>query len=173
MNADRTEIRKENTADHSSVYEVVRSAFESNTQAELVTLLRESADPSISLVALIADEIVGHIFFSPVTFEKDTGKSAAQLSPVAVDPVHQGRGIGSKLIRAGLEKCVTIGCSSVFLVGNPSYYSRFDFTPAVPLGFYVGGSLDVYLQVRKLYPDALKGLEGRIYFHPVFDSLEE
>ena len=131
-------IRLETDADHVRVFEVVRAAFDSSVQAELVESLRLAARPSLSLVAVRAAEVVGHIFFSPVTFATGSGTTAAQLSPVAVDPSYQGEGIGSALIRAGLERCPAAGWSAVFLVGNPLFYFRFGFTMAKPLGFSCG-----------------------------------
>ena len=167
------EVRAEERADYLRVHEILQAAFEGDSQADLVTILRESADPQISLVALLESKIVGHIFFSPITFESKHKESAVQLSPVAVDPSHQGRGVGAKLILAGLEECKFLGCSSVFLVGNPTYYARFGFTLAASTGLFIAGPLSPYLQVLKLCPDALNGVNGRVYFHPEFDSLEK
>ena len=57
------------------------------------------------------------------------------LSPLGVRPEHQGRGIGSMLVRHGLatmtERCVPL----VFLEGSPDYYARFGFTAGGEQGF--------------------------------------
>jgi putative acetyltransferase len=121
------------------------------------------------VVAEADDAVVGHIFFSPITIEADRpAPAASQLSPVAVLPEYQGRGIGSALIRAGLSRCRAIGWSAVFLVGNPAYYSRFGFQLAGPLGFTYPGPLDPFLQLLELDAGALSGLGGRIRLHPAF-----
>jgi len=165
-------IRGEDAADFSQVYEVERLAFGGSLQADLVEDLRESASPQLSLVAEQEGEVVGHIFFSPVTFEKEQAPPAAQLSPVAVVPAFQGRGIGAALIREGLAECPGLGWSSVFLVGNPVYYSRFGFQMAGPLGFSCGGPHDAFLQVLELQAGALADASGPVVFHAAFSRLE-
>jgi len=166
------EIRSERNDDHLRVLEVEQSAFDGPVQAELVESLRRSASPSLSLVAVRESEIVGHIFFSPVTFSSAPSSAAAQLSPVAVVPELQGQGIGSQLIRAGLEQCPAKGWASVFLVGNPLYYSRFGFEMAKPRGLACGGPHGPFLQVIELEPGALDDVTGDVVFHPAFAKLE-
>jgi putative acetyltransferase len=57
------------------------------------------------------------------------------LSPLAVIPSHQGRGIGSRLLGAALAAADELGAPAVFLEGDPRYYSRQGFSAAEPLGF--------------------------------------
>lgn len=166
------EIRDEEPTDYQRVYEVERSAFGATLQADLVDALRESADPKLSLLALLDDEIVGHIFFSPVTFGSKAGPPAAQLSPVAVAPSCQRLGIGSALIRAGLDRCPSKGWLSVFLVGNPLYYSRFGFRMAKPRDLSCEGPHGPFLQYLELRPGALSGVSGLVQFHPTFSEFE-
>jgi putative acetyltransferase len=59
----------------------------------------------------------------------------ATLSPLAVIPERQRRGIGSALIRHGLRHLDDRGVPLVFLEGDPRYYSRAGFGPADKLGF--------------------------------------
>ena len=166
----RVEIRPEVAEDAAAVYDVERAAFDGPVQAGLVEVLREEADPQLSLVAALDDRIVGHIFFSPVVLE--AGPPCCQLSPVAVEPEHQGRGIGAALVRAGVEACPIRGWEAVFLVGNPVYYRRFGFEMAGPRGFACGGPHGPALQVLELRRGALAGAAGHVAFHPAFDALE-
>ena len=106
-------MRPERPADHGRTFKVEQAAFGSRLQADLVEALRRSADPQLSLVAELNGVVVGHIFFSPVTIDSEReAPPAAQLSPVAVDPPHQRTGVGSALIRAGLEQCRSKGWSA-------------------------------------------------------------
>lgn len=95
----------------------------------LVRHLIADTDPRdfLGFVAMEKGRVVAGIFFSRMTF--DAPVEAFLLSPVAVQPDHQGRGIGQRLIRFGLdrlkEKCVT----QVFTYGDPAFYSRIGFTP--------------------------------------------
>lgn len=166
------EIRPECEADHDRVFEIEQSAFGSLVQPRLVDALRESASPSLSLVAVCAEQVVGHIFFSPVTSAAHPSLDAAQLSPVAVAPDFQGQGIGSALIRAALEQCPPKGWPVVFLVGNPLYYSRFGFEMANRRELSCEGPHGPFLQVLELRPGALNGMKGQIEFHPAFAELQ-
>jgi predicted N-acetyltransferase YhbS len=75
--------------------------------------------------------VVGHIQFSRGWI----GETAVlALGPVGVLPGLQGRGIGSALIRAGLEEAETRGEPGVILLGSPAFYKRFGFAPGSALG---------------------------------------
>ncbi len=168
------EIRKETDADHSRVRVIEVAAFEGSLQADLVDTLRESADPYLSLVALVSSEIVGHIFLSPAFIGCRAAPPAAQLSPIAVDPSHQGKGIGSKLIQTGLQECASIGWKALFLLGDPAYYTRFGFMMASHIGLeYENPSLAPDLQVAELEPGILNGCRGTVRFHPAFAEAEK
>ena len=123
-------------------------------------------------MALIDGVIVGHIFFSPVTLDS-AELAAAQLSPVAVVPDLQSQGVGSALIRAGLDGCAAKGWAAVVLVGNPAYYSRFGFRMANAQGLHCAGAEDPFLQCLALQPNALAAASGMVRFHPAFDDLED
>jgi putative acetyltransferase len=162
-------VRPESGADVGRTFAVVESAFGHRLEADLVNALRRSASPQLSLVAEVDDSVVGHVFFSPITIESDRpAPPAAQLSPVAVIPDCQRRGVGTQLIRAGLSQCAALGWLAVFLVGNPAYYSRFGFRMAGPLGFSYPGPHDPYLQLLELRTGSLRGVGGRIRLHPAF-----
>lgn len=161
-------IRSEEKADHSRVFEILTAAFERSNEANLVEVLRSSAEPYISIVAEEDGRILGHIFFSPVEIESSGEPSGlAGLAPVAVDPAHQGLGIGGALIRAGLERCRELGWQAVFLVGDPAYYARFGFALASPMRFSYGNpAFDAVFQVYEVSPGVLDGHGGRVLFHP-------
>ena len=57
------------------------------------------------------------------------------LSPVGVDPTRQSAGIGSALIRRGIEMIAERGAPVLFLEGDPAYYGRFGFRAGGDLGF--------------------------------------
>jgi len=169
-------IRAEEETDETRILEIQAAAFERQNEADLVAMLRRAADPHISLVAEDGGRVLGHIFFSPVEIESSPGlpdlpdqRGLAGLAPVAVDPAHQGRGVGSALIRAGLAACPALGWGAVFLVGDPRYYARFGFVMASPKGFTYGSPLfDSVLQVHELSAGALDGHGGRVRFHRAF-----
>jgi putative acetyltransferase len=162
-------VRTETATDVGRTFAVVESAFGNRLEADLVDALRRSASPQLSLVAESEGHVVGHVFFSPVTIDSDRpAPSAAQLASVAVLPECQRQGVGSALIRAGLDQCGALGWSAVFVVGDPAYYSRFGFGLAGSLGFSCPGPLDRYLQLLELRSGALSGVTGCIRLHPSF-----
>ncbi|MCB2047614.1 MAG: N-acetyltransferase [Novosphingobium sp.] len=101
--------------------------FSDGSEPGLVDLLRERGELALSLVALDkSGKIVGHIGFSPATIDgRDCGWF--QMAPVSADPPVQFRGIGSALIRAGIERLRASGARGVSVVGDPAYYERFGF----------------------------------------------
>src|SRR5262245_47500760 len=115
-------VRHESAADWEDVERVVRDAFGQATEAQLVTRLR-SIPATLSLVDTVDNAVVGHVMFSPVT---PHGRSAAVaafgLAPVAVAGGWQRRGIGFRLITAGLEALRKSGAGLVVVLGDPSYY---------------------------------------------------
>jgi putative acetyltransferase len=166
------QIRPERAADIASVHALNCAAFETSTEADLVDALRERAEPIISLVADAEGSIVGHILFSPVTLSGRAELKIMGLAPMAVAPANQRRGIGSALVRAGLERCKELGSSAVVVLGHPEYYPRFDFVPASRFG--IGCEYDVPDEVfmaLEFEPGILGGQTGTIRYHPVFATV--
>lgn len=121
-------IRDERTGDELNIERVVREAFAGDAEARLVAALRIAGRLSLSLVAENAGELVGHVAFSPVDL---AGAPVGWgLAPVAVRPALQRRSIGSRLIRAGIDRAARAGAPFLVVLGDPLYYSRFGFQPA-------------------------------------------
>ena len=124
-------IRSERPTDRAAVFQVNRLAFGREDEGKLVDAIRSGTAPRLSLVAEQGGIIVGHIFFSPVTIPGARGTVAAcGLGPMAVLPTHQRRGIGTALVRAGLDAARAAGHDAVVVMGHPEYYPRFGFVPA-------------------------------------------
>lgn len=106
--------------------------------ADLVEELRQSATPvpGLSLVAEEAGQVVGHVLFTHSLLDAPRQLVDVQvLSPLAVRPDRQGRGIGSVLTRRGLQLMAERAVPVVFLEGDPGYYSRLGFLPCAEQGF--------------------------------------
>ena len=128
-------IRPERPEDTAAIRQVNEQAFGRSDEANLVDTLRTRGKAVLSLVCVEGDRIVGHIFFSPVTIESDDRIVAAVgLAPMAVVPERQRRGIGSRLVNAGLEACRNAGYDYVVVLGHATYYPRFGFVPASRYG---------------------------------------
>jgi len=146
-------IRFERSEDIKLIRQVTTAAFavaehSSGTEGAIVDALRSAGALSVSLVATVDGEVVGHVAFSPVTLDgADLGWYG--LGPVSVRPDLQGRGFGAALIQAGLERLAGLGGKGCVVLGDPAYYARFGFRqdPAigyegVPAEYFMALSLD-------------------------------
>ncbi len=162
-------IRAETAGDIPAVRRINELAFGQPHEADIVDALRAAAHPHISLVAAVEEEVIGHIFFSAVTLEgQDSPFNALGLAPMAVLPVYQRQGIGSRLVLEGLKECRRIGCDAVFVLGHPEYYPRFGFVPAGRKGLRCEYPVpDEVFMVLELKPHALPG-PGPVRYRPEF-----
>jgi putative acetyltransferase len=157
-------IRMEAAADRAAIAAVTTAAFRdrpyaSGTEAAIVDGLRQAGALMLSLVAIDEDgDLIGHIGFSPVT--TDMPGRWLGIGPLSVRPDRQKQGVGSALVRAGLDR-LRAEADGFVLVGDPDYYGRFGFT-ARP-GLTCDGVPDRYVQGR-----AFTDVSGwaPIAFHP-------
>lgn len=172
-------IRSENVSDNGAISALTYQAFKNHphhapgaepTEHLIVQKLRESGVLSVSLVAEDDTGLLGHIAFSPVTIAQANGDIVKNnwfgLGPVSVSPAHQGKGIGSQLIRAGIEAMRTLGAEGIVLLGEPEYYKRF--------GFYADSHLILegvpaeYFLVTMLDEGETEVPAGIVHYHHAF-----
>ena len=165
-------IRDERPGDAVTIRAVNLAAFETSVEADLVDALRDQANPIVSLVAEDARSIVGHILFSPVRLLESPGLVLMGLGPMAVVPARHGQGIGSRLVREGLEQCRRAGAAGVVVVGHATYYPRFGFVPGSRFGLACEYDVpdDVFLACE-LRDGALSGVRGTVRYHPAFANV--
>jgi putative acetyltransferase len=122
-------VRPEQPGDGAAVRLVHERAFGRPQEADLVDALRalDGFEPRLSLVADDGGRIVGHVLFTELAVG---GATALVLAPLAVDPAHQGCGVGGKLVRDGLDVARHLGFQAVLVLGDTAYYRRFGFEPA-------------------------------------------
>lgn len=162
-------IRLEAQADHARIRELNRLAFGGEYEAGLIERIRAEELVATSLVALLDGSIVGHILFSDLSVAMDgwAVKSAA-LAPMAVLPGRQGTGIGSMLVRAGLDIVAAQGYEAVFVLGHPTYYPRFGFSAELA-GKLASPYAGPAFMALELTPDALQGTSGTVTYSDTFD----
>lgn len=151
------EIRPERKTDGSFIAGLHLAAFgdhATNVVALVDDLRLETNEHDrLSLVAVDEGQPIGHVLFTPGLLDTPVRLVSVQvLSPVAVHPRNQRRGVGSALIHAGIRILDERGVPAVFLEGPPDYYRRFGFEPAVPLAFRKPSLRipDAAFQVRRL-----------------------
>ncbi len=163
-------VRRERPADVARIRAVNELAFGNEVEADLVDALRARGQATLSLVAVAAHRVVGHILFSPVTIASGSEAVAALgLGPMAVLPAHQRQGIGSSLVRTGLAACRAAGHGCVVVLGHPEYYPRFGFTPASRHGVaWEHRAPDEAFMLLELHEGALGGRGGIVRYQPEF-----
>ena len=168
MHADIT-IRSETAADVPAIRDVTAAAFatlevSSHTEQFIVDALRAAGAMTLSLVAEVDGEVVGHVAFSPVVVS-DGASGWYGLGPVSVLPERQRQGIGTALIRDGLARLRATGARGCCLVGHPGYYTRFGFIH--PRGLAVEG-----VPAEVFFALAFDGRQpqGVVAFHEAFKA---
>jgi putative acetyltransferase len=128
-------IRPEQLDDVAAVRAVNLKAFPRSVEADLVDKLRIACPEAVSLVAESDGKVAGHILFTAVTIQTRPREIKGMgLGPMAVLPESQNRGIGSRLVEAGLEILRQRRCLFVVVLGHAGYYPRFGFVPASRYG---------------------------------------
>lgn len=158
-------IRTEMPSDIPAIENVLTSAFPTKEEAELVKSLRHNGRLSVSLVAEEDGMVVGYIAFSPVTANGKPG--GLGLAPVAVNPEYQSLGIGTQLVRDGLDKAKECGTDYVVVLGHSHYYPRFGFQVAKALGFENEYDADESFMIVELKPGKLPS-GGLVKYCPEF-----
>ena len=133
-------IRHSTDDDREAVLATHADAFGPGEGPEIVELVSalledETARPLLSLLAEVDGRVAGHVLFTAAGVQTRGRKPVASLlAPLAVAPTFQGKGVGGRLVKAGLEQLAASGVELVFVLGHPGYYPRFGFRPAGVLG---------------------------------------
>lgn len=160
-------IREEQPTDVDAISAVTRAAFEGHphsrgTEPFIVTALRAAGALTVSLVAVVDGEVVGHVAASPVTIAGGPDGWSG-LGPLSVAPARQRTGIGQRLVREALSRLGAAGAAGCVLVGDPAYYVRFGFR-AVPSLACAGVPAENVLALPFRGPAP----RGEVLFHPAF-----
>ncbi len=160
-------IVEASAADSDAVLGVERAAFAREDEAALVAALLQdpTAQPSVSLLAFLANKPVGHgLFTKAVLADASRHVSAAILAPLAVVPGFQRRGVGRALIEHGASMLAASGVRLIFVLGDPAYYTRCGFAPAGPHGLRAPYPIvpEEAWMVRPLVPNVLGSGTGVI-----------
>lgn len=164
-------IRETRQGDWPEVYALIERVFLRSNEARFMKNLVEHDDVILSLVYQrqpeTHGEITGMIAYSRVLLEHEEGLfDALALAPLVVDPLWQGKGIGTELIHLSHKMLIERGEKLSFVLGEPDYYSKLGYTPEVASKFegpYGGPYLlgfrcaeDIPASGNLIYPEAFK-----------------
>lgn len=173
MKNSNIKVRPETADDIAAIRRVEEAAFGRPTEADLVDLCRARGKSTLSLVAVDGDTVLGHVLFTPLTFDPPhPGWLGVGIGPIAVLPEFQRTGIGSRLMTIGLELCRTNGYDFAVLLGDPRYYCLFGFIPAREFGLTSDYGDGDEFQARELRPGALKGAKVKVKYVGEFKELD-
>lgn len=153
MKSQKKTIRPEEHKDYRSIVSLILRSFREGTDysdgTDIIALVEEIRDsefyiPELSFVAEFDGEIVGHFLFShfPLSETPRCGHGGADstdivmLAPVSVHADYFRRGIGSTMIKAGIEKVKEMGYKGITVEGNFNFYNKVGFRNHPISGFF-------------------------------------
>ena len=126
--SEELEIRDSAPSDLASLEKLYPDAFPDENLLPLVKELLGEETGVLSLVAIAGTTLVGHCIFTQCGID-GTDDSLSLLGPLAVATACQKQGVGSTLVRTGLQRVDAAGAVQVNVLGDPAYYGRFGFAP--------------------------------------------
>lgn len=123
---DKIKIRESLPSDHPSIEELYPRAFPDEDLLPLVRELLAERQLVLSFVAIVENNVVGHLIFT-ICGIAGRPEKIALLGPLAIAPAWQRQGFGISIVRAGLRRLKIEGIRRVCVLGDPDYYSRFGF----------------------------------------------
>ncbi|ELR66156.1 Acetyltransferase [Photobacterium marinum] len=165
-------IRTEAPADILPIDRLLKAAFETEAEANLVMKLRENGRCTLSLVACSDEgEVIGHLFFSPVTVDGQDDNWQG-LAPLAVKPEFQRQGIGLALMEEAKETLAEFGYPVTVVLGHSDYYPKVGFVKASDYGLSCSWPVpDEAFMVLELIPGTLAGRNGLVEYSAEFSDV--
>ena len=149
----RITIRPEEHKDYKDIVSLILRSFKEGTDysdgTDIMALVEEIRDseyciPELSFVAELDGKIVGHFLFSrfPLSKTPQGGHGEAKdtdivmLAPVSVHADHLRQGIGSAMLRLGIEKVREMGFAGIIVEGNFRFYNTVGFRTSSEYGIF-------------------------------------
>jgi len=166
-------LRLESPSDYKEVENLTREAFwnlhvPGCDEHYLVHIIRdcEAFIPELDYVAILDNKTVENIVYTKAKIIDDNNNEHIALcfGPISVLPEYQKQGIGKALIEHTKMIARSMGCKTILIYGDPSYYYRFGFIPAEKYNILTSnGMYHAALQVCELYAGSLNGICGRFF----------
>ena len=184
-------IRPETHGDYKEIVSLVLRSFKEGTDysdgTDIVALIEEIRDseyyiPELAFVAELDGEIVGHFLFSrfPLSETPEGGHGGAKdtdivmLAPVSVHADYLRQGIGSAMIKLGIEEVKKMGFCGIIVEGNYRFYNTVGFCTSSEYGIYpVSGypmTEPMCQMCMEIYDGSLKNKGGYVVYDMYYNA---
>ena len=187
----RVTIRPEEHKDYKSIVSLILRSFREGTDysdgTDIIALVEEIRDsryyiPELSFVAELDGEIVGHFLFShfPLSATEKGGhgdgtdSGIVMLAPVSVHADHFRQGIGSTMLKMGIEKVKKAGYKGITVEGNFRFYNKVGFRTSSEFGIFPTSGYPMTeprcMMCQETYPGSLDGIRGYVVYDMYFNA---
>lgn len=184
-------IRPETHGDYKDIVSLVLRSFREGTDysdgTDIVALIEEIRDseyyiPELSFVAELDGKIVGHFLFSRFPLSKtphgghvgEEDTDIVMLAPVSVHADHLRQGIGSTMIKLGIEKVKEMGYKGIIVEGNYRFYNTVGFGTSSEYGIYPVSGYPITeprcQMCMETFPGSLQGRGGYVVYDMYFNA---
>ena len=184
-------IRPEDHKDYKDIVSLILRSFQEGTDysdgTDIIALVEEIRDskyyiPELSFVAELDHKVVGHFLFShfPLSPTKEGGhdeKSTSEivmLAPVSVHADYFRRGIGTAMLKLGIEKVRALGYKGITVEGDFNFYHRVGFRTSSEYHIFptTGWPMEEprCMMCQETYEGSLDGIQGYIVYDMYFNA---
>ncbi len=191
MISDKITIRPEEHKDYRSIVSLILRSFSEGTDysdgTDIIALVEEIRDsryyiPDLSFVAELDGKIVGHFLFSrfPLSATEKGGhgdgtdSGVVMLAPVSVHADYFRQGIGSTMLKLGIERVKRAGYKGITVEGNFRFYNKVGFRTSSEFGIFPTGGYPITeprcMMCMETYPGSLAGIQGYVVYDMYFNA---
>ena len=187
----RITIRPEEHRDYRDIVSLILRSFREGTDysdgTDIVALVEEIRDsqyhiPELSFVAELDDKVVGHFMFSrfPLSATPKGGygdgadSGIVMLAPVSVHADYFRQGIGTAMLKLGIEQVKKRGYRGITVEGNYRFYNQVGFRTSSEFGIFPTSGYPMKeprcMMCQETYEGSLKGVQGYIVYDMYFNA---
>ncbi len=184
-------IRPEEHKDYKDIVSLILRSFREGTDysdgTDIIALVEEIRDseyyiPELSFVAELDGVIVGHFLFSkfPLSPTKEGGHGGAEdteivmLAPVSVHADYLRRGIGSAMLKMGIERVKELGYKGITVEGNYKFYNNVGFRTSAEFNIFPTSGIPMNeprcMMCQETYEGSLDGIGGYIVYDMYYNA---
>lgn len=161
-------IRRIYDREYKAVGNFVHNAYKTadvcgGNERERVQELREKKEylSDMELILESSKRIFGHIIVTELPMPSREKAHSLYIGSIAIDNDLRNKGQCTELIRSIFKKAERYGYDSVFLVGDPKYFTKLGFKQATEFGLKnTNGYEDKYVLCKELKEGSVQGEES-------------